>query len=74
MLPNKYKHMSILQFLQLQPVEPTDDDSVSPLDEYEHDETIDLNADIDESVLNEEWDMVMDDLKKDTEKLTFSDR
>lgn len=74
MLANKNKHMSILQFLQLQPVEPTDDDSISPLDEYEHDETIDLNADIDESVLNEEWDMVMDDLKKDTEKLTFSDR
>ncbi|MDB5180088.1 MAG: hypothetical protein JWN12_720 [Candidatus Saccharibacteria bacterium] len=74
MLLNKYKHMSILQFLQLQPVEPTDDDSVSPLDEYEHDETIDLEADIDESVLDEEWDMVMNDLKKDSEKLTFSDQ
>ncbi|HEY8886808.1 MAG TPA: hypothetical protein VIM31_04925 [Candidatus Microsaccharimonas sp.] len=65
--------MSILQFLQLQPVEPTDDDTVSPLDEYEHDETIDLNADIDESVLDQEWDMVMNDIKKDREKLTFTD-
>lgn len=74
MLANKYKHMSILQFLQLQPVEPSDDDTVSPLDEYEHDETIDLEADIDESVLDEEWDMVMNDLKKDSEKLTFSDQ
>jgi hypothetical protein len=74
MLANKYKHMSILQFLQLQPVDPTNDGTVSPLDEYEHDETIDLNADIDESVLDQEWDMVMDDLKKDSEKLTFSDQ
>jgi hypothetical protein len=73
MLANKNKNMSILHFLQLQPVEPSDDDTVSPLDEYEHDETIDLNADIDESVLDQEWAMVMDDLKKDREKLTFSD-
>jgi hypothetical protein len=73
MLANKNKYMSILQFLQLQPVEPTDDDTVSPLDEYEHDETIDLNADIDESVLDQEWDMVMNDIKKDREKLTFTD-
>jgi hypothetical protein len=73
MLANKNKNMSILHFLQLQPVEPTDDDTVSPLDEYEHDETIDLNADIDESVLDQEWAMVMDDIKKDREKLTFTD-
>lgn len=65
--------MSILQFLQLQPVEPSDDDTVSPLDAYEHDETIDLNDDIDESVLDQEWDMVINDLKEDPEKLTFSD-
>lgn len=65
--------MSILQFLQLQPVEPTDDDTISPLDDYMHDEIIDLDADIDESVLTEEWDMVMNDLKTDREKLTFTD-
>jgi hypothetical protein len=74
MLANKYKHMSILNYLQLQPVEPTDDDSVSPLDEYEHDETIDLDADIDESVLDEEWEAVINDLKVDPDKLTFSDQ
>jgi hypothetical protein len=73
-LANKNKHMSILQFLQLQPVEPSDDDTVSPLDEYVHDETIDLNDDIDESVLDQEWDMVINDLKQDPEKLTFSDQ
>jgi hypothetical protein len=66
--------MSILQFLQLQPVEPSDDDTVSPLDAYDHDETIDLNDDIDESVLNQEWDMVINDLKEDPEKLTFTDQ
>jgi hypothetical protein len=66
--------MSILQFLQLQPVEPSDDDTVSALDAYDHDETIDLNDDIDESVLDQEWDMVINDLKQDPEKLTFSDQ
>ena len=77
MLPNKYKHMSILNYLQLQPVEPPasdDDDTVSPLDEYEHDETIDLDADIDESVLDQEWEAVINDLKEDPDKLTFSDQ
>jgi len=64
--------MSILQFLQLQPVEPTDDDTVSPLDDYQHDETIDLNSDIDEAVLEQEWEAVINDLKEDPEKLTFS--
>lgn len=66
--------MSILNFLQLQPVEPTDDDTVSPLDEYQHDETIDLSADIDEYVLDQEWDAVINDLDQDPEKLTFSDK
>lgn len=66
--------MSILQFLQLQPVDPTTDGSVSPFDEYEHDEIIDLDADIDEAVLDAEWDMVVEDLRKDSEKLTFSDQ
>ena len=65
--------MSILQFLQLQPVEPSDDDTISPLDDYMHDEIIDLNSEIDESVLTEEWDMVMNDLKTDSEKLTFAE-
>jgi hypothetical protein len=74
MLANKNKYMSILQFLQLQPVEPSDDDTVSPLDAYEHDETIDLTDDIDESVLANEWDMVINDLNEDPEKLTFSDQ
>lgn len=65
--------MSILQFLQLQPVEPSDDDSVSPLDDYQHDETIDLSGDIDGTSLDRDWDTLLGDLQGDSEKLTFSD-
>lgn len=65
--------MSILQFLQLQTVDPTDDGTVSPLDDYQHDETIDLDEELDEGVLEQEWEMVIDDLEKDPEKLTFHD-
>jgi len=64
--------MSILQFLQLQPVDPTADGTVSPLDDYQHDEIIDLNEEIDENILDQEWDAVINDLKEDPEKLTFS--
>lgn len=63
--------MSILQFLQLQPVEPTDDDTVSPLDDYQHDEVIDLEEEIDEAVFEQKWDDVLNALEEDPEKLTF---
>jgi len=53
--------MSILKYLQLQPVDPTNDGTVSPLDEYEKDETIDLDHDIDEQVLDESWDRILSD-------------
>lgn len=53
--------MSILNYLQLQPVEPTDDGTVSPLDAYDQDETIDLTNDIDEKVLDESWDRILSD-------------
>ena len=64
--------LTIFKYLQLQPVEPTDDGTTSPLDEYQQDETIDLNADIDENVLDQEWDMVINDLKQDPDKINFS--
>lgn len=64
--------MSILSYLQLQPVEPTDDGTISPLDDYTKDETIDLNEDIDEMVLEQAWDTVLNDFREDPEKLTFS--
>jgi len=62
----------ILKYLQLQPVEPMDDGTLSPLDAYEQDETLDLNADLDEAVLDQEWDSVIKDLKEDPDKINFS--
>jgi hypothetical protein len=65
--------MSILQFLQLQPVEPSDDDTVSPLDYYQQDELLDLSSDIDGAALDQEWDALLNDMQGDAEKLTFLD-
>ena len=64
--------LTILKYLKLQPVEPTDDGTLSPLDTYEEDETLDLDHDVDGSVLTEEWDSVIKDLKQDPDKITFS--
>ena len=65
--------MSILNFLQLQPVEPTTDDSVSPLDDYQHDVTFSLDDDVTGEELVEEWTEIEESLKDSPEKLTFSD-
>jgi hypothetical protein len=63
--------MSIYNYLQLQPVDPQDDGSVSDLDQYQQDEKIDLQNDIDEETLNKAWSQIEDDFKK--EPLNFSD-
>ncbi len=65
--------MSIFHYLQLQPVDPHKDGSVSDLDEFAADEKIDLNEDIDEQALDAAWDKVLKDLKKDPHKLKFTD-
>lgn len=63
--------MSIFNYLQLQPVEPSDDGTVSDLDQYQPDDTIDLEDDIDEQELENAWDAI---LKDDTDdKITFSE-
>lgn len=54
--------MSLLHYLQLQPIDPQDDGTVSDLDEYEEDETIDLSGDTDGTTLIEEWDRITHDL------------
>lgn len=64
---------SIYQYLQLQPVDPQDDGTVSDLDEYQQDEVIDLNEDIDEQTLENEWQQVLDDYKSDPDKLSFNE-
>lgn len=65
--------MSIFNYLQLQPVDPKNDGSVSDLDEFQHDEVIDLTEDIDEATLDASWNAVIEDLQQDPDKLTFSE-
>ena len=57
--------MSLYNYLKLQPIDPQDDGSVSDLDAYEEDETIDLSEDIDEETLDKEWARVIDDIHGD---------
>jgi hypothetical protein len=66
--------MSIYKYLQLQPVDPQDDGTTSTLDEYDQDETIDLNSDIDEQTLDAAWNRIEEDFKADPEKLNFSEK
>ncbi len=65
--------MPIFNYLQLQPVDPKDDGSVSDLDSFDQDETIDLNEDIDEQQLEAFWQKAVEDLSTDPEKITFSE-
>lgn len=58
--------MPELQFLQLQPVEPNDDGtSTSPLDDYQHDDPIDLSQDVDGDSLVSSWDMILNELERE---------
>lgn len=57
--------MSVFKYLQLQPVEPRDDGSVSELDLYEEDEVIDLSHDEDGDHLLREWEAITKDLHDD---------
>ena len=54
--------MSLFPYLQLQPIDPQDDGSVSDLDKYEPDETIDLENDPDGETLAQAWDEITKDL------------
>jgi hypothetical protein len=73
--PLKQKNMSLLQYLQLQPVDPDhDDDShVSDFDDYQKDETISLKEDINPAELEAEWTDIVDDLEKDPNWFSFDD-
>ena len=62
--------MSLYTYLQLQPVEPSDDGTVSDLDIYEQDETINLEEDIDEQELEQAWNAILEDDADD--KIEFS--
>lgn len=54
--------MSLFNYLQLQPIDPQDDGTVSDLDQYEADEVIDLTEDADGEALIREWDEIERDL------------
>lgn len=54
--------MSLFQYLQLQPIDPQDDGTVSDLDQYDEDEVIDLTEDADGEELVREWDEIERDL------------
>lgn len=62
--------MSIFPFLKLQPIEPTDDGTVSELDSYEQDDTIDLVNDITEQELEENFARL---LSSDDDQITFTE-
>ncbi len=54
--------MSLFPYLQLQPIDPQDDGSVSDLDQYEEDEVIDLTGDEDGASLLQAWEAITEDL------------
>jgi hypothetical protein len=54
--------MSLFQYLQLQPIEPQDDGTVSDLDQYEEDEVIDLSQDEDGDTLVRKLEEMVQDM------------
>ncbi len=54
--------MTLFPYLQLQPIDPQEDGTISDLDKYEEDETIDLNSDTDGEILEQEWEEITRDL------------
>jgi hypothetical protein len=57
--------MPELQYLQLQPVEPTDDGTTSPLDDFQHDDPIDLSQEVDGDDLQSSWEHILTELDKE---------
>jgi len=65
--------MSLLNFLQFQPIDPASDrDEISA--EHAIGQEIDLSADIDDETLGLFWDKVMHDIHEDPEWFNFSDK
>ncbi|MES2630867.1 MAG: hypothetical protein V4611_02840 [Patescibacteria group bacterium] len=61
--------MSLFPYLQLQPIDPQDDGTISDLDKYEEDEVIDLSSDTDGDVLAQAWEKITKDLHDEITKL-----
>jgi len=60
--------MSLFPYLVLQTIDPQDDGSVSELDTYEQDETIDLEKDTDGETLAQAWAEITKDLHHEDTK------
>lgn len=60
--------MSLYSYLQLQPIDPQDDGTISDLDQYAEDETIDLSQDEDGETLMQEWEAISRDMHSVSEK------
>lgn len=54
--------MSLFEYLKLQPIEPQDDGSLSALDQFAEDETIDLTQEASGEELALEWDKIEKDM------------
>lgn len=53
--------MSLFEYLQLQPIDPQEDGTVSELDQYEEDEVIDLTQDEDGEELVRKFEQMSKD-------------
>ena len=53
--------MSLFEYLQLQPIDPREDGSVSEFDQYAEDETFDLSRDEDSATLIEKLEAMAED-------------
>jgi hypothetical protein len=59
--------MSLFKYLQLQPIDPQDDGTISDFDQYEEDEIIDLTQDEDGETLLHEWETILNDMHSGAE-------
>lgn len=64
--------MSLLTYLQFQPIDPASDEDEIP-EAHQVKQEISLDEQIDEEELETFWTKVVDDIQKDPEWFTFSD-
>jgi len=65
--------MSLLNYLQFQPIDPASDKDEIPA-EHQVNEKIDLKEQIDEGHLEEFWNQVVQDIHEDPEWFNFADK
>ena len=65
--------MSLLNFLQFQPIDPSSDQAEISSN-HQQDQQIDLSDSVDEEALEAFWAEVEQDIQNDPEWFTFSDK